>query len=225
MDSPKGARLRPPTDRRPLVIGHRGFPGQSPDNSLAGVAAALEVGADGVEVDVRRSVDGVWVCHHDRSRAGRPLDRWALEELEREGVPSLVAVVDAVPPGRWLFVEIKPLSRGSLRAGMAALVSAVQRRPARTRVISSSLAVLAAVGEALPSVPRSWVVDTAPPRRPPAGVALSPRHTLVEELIPLGIPLHPWAPDARRRLARLVELGVASVTTNRPDVAREVVDG
>ena len=68
----------------PLVIGHRGFPSRHPDNSLAGIAAALAVGADGVEVDIRRSADGVWVCHHrlTSSAGNRYSKRWPVHRLE-----------------------------------------------------------------------------------------------------------------------------------------------
>ena len=49
------------------MTGHRGqvVAGGPPENSLAAVAAALDQGADGVEVDVRVSADGVAVCSHD----------------------------------------------------------------------------------------------------------------------------------------------------------------
>jgi glycerophosphoryl diester phosphodiesterase len=47
------------------VIGHRGAAGHAPENTLAGVAAALELGVDEVELDVQRSRDGVLVLFHD----------------------------------------------------------------------------------------------------------------------------------------------------------------
>ena len=48
------------------VLGHRGWPHPThPENSLAAVDAALSTGADGVEVDVRMTADGVAVCCHD----------------------------------------------------------------------------------------------------------------------------------------------------------------
>ena len=49
----------------PLVIAHRGDSAREQENSLAAVRAAVEAGADMVEVDVRRTADGVFVCAHD----------------------------------------------------------------------------------------------------------------------------------------------------------------
>lgn len=48
-----------------LIVGHRGAAGHAPENTLAAIARALELGADAVEVDVRRSADGELVLMHD----------------------------------------------------------------------------------------------------------------------------------------------------------------
>src|SRR5436309_2057147 len=47
------------------VIGHRGGAELGPENTLPAIAAALAAGADGVEVDVRRTADGALVLMHD----------------------------------------------------------------------------------------------------------------------------------------------------------------
>ncbi len=50
---------------RPLVIGHRGAAGLCPENTLASIHRAAEVGADAVELDIRTSVEGEPVIIHD----------------------------------------------------------------------------------------------------------------------------------------------------------------
>ena len=49
----------------PLVLGHRGIPREHPENSRDGFSRALELGADGIELDVRTSRDGHLVVQHD----------------------------------------------------------------------------------------------------------------------------------------------------------------
>jgi glycerophosphoryl diester phosphodiesterase len=49
----------------PIVIGHRGVAAEAPENSLASVELALKLGAGALELDVRRSRDGVLVLIHD----------------------------------------------------------------------------------------------------------------------------------------------------------------
>jgi glycerophosphoryl diester phosphodiesterase len=59
----------------PLIIGHRGASAIAPENTMAAFRKAIEVGADGIEFDVRLSRDGVPVVIHD-------------ETLERTGLRS-----------------------------------------------------------------------------------------------------------------------------------------
>jgi len=207
----------------PLVIGHRGFPARHPDNSLAGVRAALAAGADGVEVDVRPCADGTWVCHHDRTRDDRPVRTWSRAALRRAGVPALEEVLAVVPAGRWLYVEVKPLGRAALERRAAALLQALRRSAARIRLLSSSLELLGTLGREL-DVPRSWVIDDLPEQLPPS-LELSPHHLLVEPLAACGRPLHPWTVNRPERMRELAALGVASITSNRPDLACRVLRG
>ncbi|RIK22153.1 MAG: glycerophosphodiester phosphodiesterase, partial [Anaerolineae bacterium] len=53
------------TADRPLIIGHRGASADAPENTLAAFALALEQNADGIELDVQLSADGVPVIIHD----------------------------------------------------------------------------------------------------------------------------------------------------------------
>ena len=208
----------------PLVIGHRGFAARFPDNTRAGVAAALAAGADGVEVDVRPCSEGVWICHHDRTRAGRPVAEWQVGALRAAGVPTLAEVTAAVSADRWLFVEVKPLASETLLELVDPLAHLLAGRLERTLLLSSSLGVLGGLAVAMPRAVRSWVIDRIPDAVPP-GLALSPKHTLVERLIGSGLPLHPWTVNRERRIGELARIGVASITSNRPDLAREVLGG
>ena len=52
---------------RPFVLGHRGASHAAPQNTLAAFRKAAEVGADGIELDVHLSRDGVPVVIHNNS--------------------------------------------------------------------------------------------------------------------------------------------------------------
>jgi glycerophosphoryl diester phosphodiesterase len=210
--------------RSPLIIGHRGFASRFPDNSLAGIGAAISARADGVEVDVRPCADGTWVCHHDRTREGRPVREWDLGALRRQGVPTLAEAVAALPAEFTLFVEVKPLPANDLRAGLGALAALMGPRGSRSRVISSSETLLAAVRRVISGVALSLVFDEIPAPLPD-GLELSPSHRLVEALLPAGVPLHPWTVNRPARMRELARLGVASITTNDPALAVEVLRG
>lgn len=49
----------------PFVVAHRGFSSVYPENTLEAVQAAIDIGADAVEIDARISKDGVVYCLHD----------------------------------------------------------------------------------------------------------------------------------------------------------------
>jgi glycerophosphoryl diester phosphodiesterase len=54
---------------RPLIFAHRGGAGLAPENTIEAFDRGLALGADGIELDVRLSRDGVVVVHHDRTLA------------------------------------------------------------------------------------------------------------------------------------------------------------
>ncbi|WP_254591337.1 glycerophosphodiester phosphodiesterase [Methanocella conradii] len=49
------------------IVGHRGAPGQAPENTLLSFERAMQIGVDWIEFDVRRSRDGVLVVIHDET--------------------------------------------------------------------------------------------------------------------------------------------------------------
>ena len=54
-----------PGHRKPLNIAHQGASAYAPGNTLAAFRLALEMGADGFELDVMLSADGYLVVIHD----------------------------------------------------------------------------------------------------------------------------------------------------------------
>ena len=72
----------------PAIIGHRGAATEAPENSLAALRLAVSLGADALELDVRRSADGALVVIHDpdlRRTSDRPglIAELSLEQIRR----------------------------------------------------------------------------------------------------------------------------------------------
>lgn len=86
-----------------LVIGHRGAAGLAPENTLAGLRAGYEAGADVLEFDIRITKDGIPILIHDASLR-RTHDQWItvahydLEYLRRHTVdhPSKIATLEEI---------------------------------------------------------------------------------------------------------------------------------
>jgi glycerophosphoryl diester phosphodiesterase len=85
-------------DADAFVIAHRGAAGRAPENTLASVAAALEDGADFVEIDVQETLDGRVIVIHDADFmriGGNPIRVW-------EGTFDQVRQIDI---GSWFSPE------------------------------------------------------------------------------------------------------------------------
>ena len=100
---------------QPLVVAHRGYhPSDGPsENSLGSFQAAIDVGADVVETDIRRTSDGVLVVHHDADFAdGRKIAELTYAELpllpDGQRIPRLTEVAELMRrTGAKLAAELK----------------------------------------------------------------------------------------------------------------------
>jgi glycerophosphoryl diester phosphodiesterase len=103
--------------RRRVVVGHRGFPRRELENTLPSIEAAINSGADVVEVDVQVTADGVPVLSHDDNLGrtfGIPLNvrsaTWGeVRKVERGRyrVPTLREALELVAGRVGMFVEVK----------------------------------------------------------------------------------------------------------------------
>jgi glycerophosphoryl diester phosphodiesterase len=108
-----------------LIVAHRGASAAQPENTLAAFEAALEAGADAVELDVRLTSDGVPIVLHDADVAAATdgsgfVHDMTLAEVKRldasrgggsgrAEVPTLAEVLEAVGDRGGVDVEIKNL--------------------------------------------------------------------------------------------------------------------
>jgi len=157
------------------ILGHRGRPAPgTPENTLASVTAALDEGADGVEVDVRLTADGVAVCCHDAgldrvagvARGIRSLTLAELSAIRVTGhaVPTVAEVMEAVGGRGRLVLDLKPEQRP--RALLAAVAEAVaSTRTLLPRLVLSSFdgSVLSACAAMAPYLERAVILSGAEP--------------------------------------------------------------
>jgi glycerophosphoryl diester phosphodiesterase len=98
---------------QPLRIAHRGMPRLARENTLASFTLALDAGADGIELDVHATSDGVVVVHHDPILAGQAIAEESFVALHNSAdpagaaMPTLAEVCDLVEGRAELFVEVK----------------------------------------------------------------------------------------------------------------------
>jgi glycerophosphoryl diester phosphodiesterase len=118
------AWLRRARGERPWLFAHRGGHGPWRENTLEAFKGGLSKGADGVELDVRATEDGVLVVNHDAGIDGVGL----IHELRREQLPPWVPTLDqalAACAGAILNVEIKAPPNGDGREATERLAEKV----------------------------------------------------------------------------------------------------
>jgi glycerophosphoryl diester phosphodiesterase len=106
--------------RIPEIIAHRGAPREAHENTLPAFRLALAQGADGLELDVHATRDGIVVVHHDpviRRRVSdtiltpiADLDAAELTALVMPGdsrIPTLAEVFEMVGDRATVYVEVK----------------------------------------------------------------------------------------------------------------------
>jgi glycerophosphoryl diester phosphodiesterase len=225
---------------RPLVFAHRGGAGLAPENTLAAFDNGLALGADGIELDVRFSRDGVVMVHHDRAldrttTLTGPIGARHADELRAACVPTLAEVLDRYRDAR-VIVELK-INHPDMAA---AAVREIQRADAVDRVCVGSFGrrVLRAVRSLVPAIAtsaareevrlalyRSWcrwpVLRTAYrgyqiPEWAGRTRVVSPR--FVADAHRAGLFVQVWTVDTPADARRLLGWGVDALITDRPDV-------
>ncbi len=218
-----------------LLLAHRGYHAGVPENTMAAFAAALALGADGIETDVRLSADGDPVIMHDRvtprQRAVAELTRREIEHDVGHPVPLLAEVLDAFPGVLW-NVEIKNVE--VLPAALAVLERYVDKR--RLFVTSFRHDVVVAIAQQLAAdcglllAHRPLDVGAII-----AGCAAQPRikamvwdYNIVDETVLRMVAANGWGnyvygavtPAEHRRCA---QLGLAGLISDYPPLALQTI--
>jgi glycerophosphoryl diester phosphodiesterase len=230
---------------RPLVFAHRGGSALAPENTIDAFANGLALGADGLELDVHLSRDGIVVVNHDatvdRTTPARgAVAALAAGELARLEVPTLGDVLARFRDAR-IIVELK-VNSAELAA---AVVEVVRRAGARDRVCCGSfgvrvlravraldpaMATSAAREEVRWALYRSWI--GWPARRPAyggfqvpewAGATRVVSRRFVDAAHRAGHAVQVWTVDTEDAAHRLLGFGVDALITDRPDVIVPIV--
>ena len=220
-----------------LVIAHRGASAYEPENSLAAFRRAVEMGADGVELDIHQTADGALAVRHDGRIDGRPIGELTLAEVRDtaplsngEPVPRLEEALDCLGRAVAAFIEVKTLSP----PGDALLFDAIDGAPDPRRCHVHAfdhriIKRLHAEREDLPvgALTASYPVDPIRPLRDCGARSLWQTRDLVDQDLidavhEYGGTLNVWTVDDPDEMRNLIGAGVDGICSNRPDVARRI---
>jgi len=225
----------------PEVIGHRGSPRESRENTLSSFARAFAAGAEGVELDVHATADRVVVVHHDPLTNARVGDSGpqisiaenTLESLTAalaggERIPTLADVLDAAPVAATIYVEVKA-------SGIEQeVVAAIRSSGRRCAVHSFDHRVARRAGELAPDIPTgilqtSYLIDPIRPMRDSGARDLWQHWELLDEALITRVHqsdgrVVAWTVNDPDVATRLIDWRIDGICTDTPAVMRALVD-
>ena len=227
--------------QRTLIAGHRGARGLAPENTIEAFEKAIELGADMVEFDVRRTADGTLVIHHDEDISGTLLQDLSckqLLELKDVRVPTLEEVL-RLCAGR-IAVDIELKETGCEEAVLklvsehantdeVIITSFIDSVVARIKEIDSSVRTGLLVGPNLPNPLCAILFGPFPLRRcaKVGADVVVPHFSLLrfgflQRARKRGYPVYVWTVNDEAKMERLIKAGVAAIITDFPDKALEI---
>jgi glycerophosphoryl diester phosphodiesterase len=211
------------------AIAHRGDPVHQRENTLPAFAAAFTLGADMVELDLRRTRDGAIVVLHDQTlerlwNVAASVGDLDLVEVQAIGegalrIPTLAQVLAAVPVPLMVDFTRREVVPGAL--------AAVQEAGALSRslFVTGNVAALGMLRErsAEARLGLTWTEGTEPPLALLADLRAeywNPMFSFVtaegvDSVHDAGRSVSTWTVDAEPDMARVVEAGVDAIVSNQ----------
>lgn len=236
-----------------MIIAHRGASEEAPENTVAAVKRAWELGADAVEVDVHLTADGQVVLIHDKDTKRttgeaqtliiketpaatlRELDvgSWKAPQFAGEKIPFISEILDILPPGKTLFIEIK-----SGKEILPALKAAIEKSGKLNQIVFTAFSwkTIQAVRKTFPNNPCYWVIskdeglDEKLKQASEAGLTgVALRYKIINESTMALANEHKldviaWTVNNPKTAKKLTKLGVKSIITDQSSTLKTALE-
>lgn len=227
---------------KPWNVAHRGGAKLNPENTMAAFEKAIQLGCDAFELDIHFSADRDLVVIHDdtldrTSHKAGVVHEMTLAQLQAAdaSIPSLRQALRAARGHCKVLVEIKHPGHGPRYEGIeevllrqlgeekmldqVVVISFERLSLKRLREQSSGLQTGLLVGGA---------TDVAAAHRELAINWIAPHFGMVnrayvEQAHKLGLRVNTWTVNEEAVMRQLVEAGCDSITSDRPDLLKQVL--
>lgn len=231
-------------------IAHRGASNLAPENTVISAKKAWELGADAVECDIYRTKDNRVMVIHDKdtkrtSNGKKSLDVtktpsillrdldvgvWKGDEFKGEKIPFLYELLETVPEGKTLYVEIK--------CGVE-VIPALKRnfdkygKLDQVVFITFNFNTIEKIHKFFPDNKCFWLssnrIGLEKKMEEASEIGLTGidlKSSVIDEKImvlakSLNLEVEAWTVDDPDEAKRLTGLGVTGITTNRPKWLKE----
>jgi glycerophosphoryl diester phosphodiesterase len=236
------------------IIAHRGASFIAPENTQASFNLAYKMGAPAAECDVYLTKDNQIMIMHDKSakRTGGvdvnmaqtdsntlskiDVGSWKSPDYKGEKIPFLKDVIQSIPQGKKLVIEVK--SGVEILPYLHELITKSNKAD-QLEIISFDFDVAAGCKKLMPDIPVYWLIwsDNDKQTKQPiphsfenidkaksveldgidasyAGVTKE----FTDKIHSAGMKLYVWTVDDINDAQKLKNIGVDGITTNKPDI-------
>lgn len=236
------------------VWAHRGASHDAPENTMAAFKKAIEVGADGIELDVQMTKDGEVVVIHDetikRTSNGKGyIKNMTLKELKQydfsygfkryrgEKIPTLKEVMNLVlEQGITANIELKN-SRIRYKGMEEKIVSLIEQMGLQNQIIYSSFNYESLrIIKKLDAEAKTGLIyskgnlENFNDEKLIGLYALHPCGKLLKrgETVKIakakGLALNVWTINKEKEMKALMKMGVNAIITDKPELCRRVIE-
>ena len=224
-----------------LNIGHRGAKGHIAENTLESINLAIELGADGIEIDIFKCQSGELVLFHDKNlqkltlKSGK-IKKQTLKHLkqflveEKYKIPTLTSVLDTIKPPLFINIELKGSNTSNITSTV--IMNYVEKTNWEVEhfIVSSfdwkELEAFRSINENIPVgilVDKSTSINDAIEfGRKINAQAIHPNHMLldknsVKKIKNNGFKIYTWTVNKKEDIMLMKKLKVDGIITDFPD--------
>ena len=223
-----------------LVIGHRGAKGHVAENTLASIKKAIELGADGIEIDVFRCLSGEIVLFHDKkldklTDGTGLIEQTTLNDLKKlkvlgsnEQIPTLNEVLEIIDKKTFLNIELK--GRNTAKLSLEIVKNYIKNE----KIISKNILFSSFDWEELKNlrdldnkvnialVTENNPLDAIEPALNLQAIAINPTHKklnnkVVKQIFNAGLKIYTWTVNDYKQIEKMKQLGVNGIITDYPE--------
>ncbi len=232
--------------KTPLVIGHRGAKGHLAENTLPSISKAIELGVDGVEIDVFQCASGELVVFHDKTlekltNATGYIEALDLDSIQRIevlngfSIPTLGEVLDLIKGRIFLNIELKG-SQTALKTDklLKTYFKLEAWSPDKILISSFNWQELKIFRKVNREISIAILTEDDPLDAIPIGlelnaVAINPNYESlnsenVSKINKAGFKIYPWTVNTPEDINRMIIYGVEGIITDFPERIRKAVN-
>ena len=224
---------------KPLVFGHRGAKGHAAENTLSSIQKAIELGVDGIEVDVFRCGSGELVVFHDRSVEKLTngigfIEQMSLNSIKKLNVldqgkiPTLNEVLDLIDGQVILNIELKGSNTSFLTHQLLnSYFKSSNWKPEKIIISSIDWDELRAFYQLNKEIKIAILteddpVDAIPIAKELNAFSINPNHILLTKLNAAkikseNISIYPWTVNEILDINKMKKIGVDGIITDYPE--------